>query len=125
MTWYAPTARFYVARPTLAPRPDGRGYPPWVMNALGGIAATIDPMIAVAARVVAGTILDLIRSPELLDDARAELERRRADAGDLAPLLPPDFAPPIDLRWPEYVTTARGREWWIPTYDGLERYPGD
>jgi aminobenzoyl-glutamate utilization protein B len=21
----------------------------------------------------------------------------------------------VDLRWPEYVTTARGEEWWIPT----------
>jgi aminobenzoyl-glutamate utilization protein B len=33
----------------------------------------------------------------------------------MAPLLPRDFQPPIDLRWPEYVTTERGEEWWIPT----------
>jgi hypothetical protein len=25
------------------------------------------------------------------------------------------LAPPIDLRWPEYITTARGEEWWLPT----------
>ena len=33
----------------------------------------------------------------------------------VAPLLPVDFPPPVDLRWPEYVETPRGREWWIPT----------
>jgi len=33
----------------------------------------------------------------------------------LTPLLPKDFAPPVDLRWPEYVRTTRGEEWWIPT----------
>ena len=30
------------------------------------------------------------------------------------PLLPADFAAPIHYRWPEYVTTVRGTEWWIP-----------
>ena len=29
-------------------------------------------------------------------------------------LLPADFAPPVDLPWPEYVTTARGYEWVLP-----------
>ena len=33
----------------------------------------------------------------------------------VAPLLPSDFPPPVDLRWPEYVQTPRGEEWWIPT----------
>jgi aminobenzoyl-glutamate utilization protein B len=33
----------------------------------------------------------------------------------VGPLLPADFVPPVDLRWPEYVTTARGEEWCIPT----------
>ena len=28
--------------------------------------------------------------------------------------LPDDFEAPINYRWPEYVTTARGEEWWIP-----------
>lgn len=31
------------------------------------------------------------------------------------PLLPRDFVPPVDLAWPEYVETARGREWHLPT----------
>ena len=33
----------------------------------------------------------------------------------VAPLLSKDFAPPVDLLWPEYIQTARGEEWWIPT----------
>jgi aminobenzoyl-glutamate utilization protein B len=33
----------------------------------------------------------------------------------VAPLLPRDFHAPVDLRWPEYIETVRGREWWIPT----------
>jgi aminobenzoyl-glutamate utilization protein B len=117
MTWYAPTARFYMARPALASRAGHSGYPAWVMNALGGIPETIDPMIRATAQVVAGTVLDLLRSPETLARARDELLRRREEAGSLAALLPADFTAPIDFRWPEYVTTARGREWWIPTTD--------
>jgi aminobenzoyl-glutamate utilization protein B len=33
----------------------------------------------------------------------------------VAPLLSRDFVAPVNLRWPEYVTTPRGDEWWIPT----------
>ena len=36
----------------------------------------------------------------------------------VAPLLPSDFKPPVDLRWPEYINTVRGEEWWIPTDEG-------
>ncbi len=50
MTWHAPTARFYVARPALR-APAGQAYPAWVMNALGGIPATIDPMVQTAAKI--------------------------------------------------------------------------
>jgi aminobenzoyl-glutamate utilization protein B len=92
MTWYAPTARFYVARPTLAPVEElGAGYPAWVMNALGGIPETIDPTILVAGKVVAGTLLDLFRAPGSLQRAKAEHARRVVDHGELAPLLPADF----------------------------------
>ena len=31
----------------------------------------------------------------------------------IAPLC--DYEAPIDFRWPEYVTTPRGRDWWIPS----------
>lgn len=115
MTWYAPTVRFYVARPTLSVQPGQPGYPGWVMNALGGIPATIDPMIQTTAEIVSGTLLDLFRSPHILKRAQVEHAHRRADAGDLSALLPADFVAPTDFRWPEYITTARGREWWIPT----------
>ena len=41
----------------------------------------------------------------------AELEQRRAE-NPIPPLC--DYPPPIHFRWPEYVTTARGEDWWIP-----------
>jgi aminobenzoyl-glutamate utilization protein B len=85
------------------------------MNALGGIPATIDPMIRATAEVVAGTVLDLLRSSQTLALAREEFLRRREEAGSLPPLLPADFRAPTEFRWPEYMTTTRGREWWIPT----------
>jgi aminobenzoyl-glutamate utilization protein B len=124
MTWYAPTVRFYMARPTLAPQPGTPGYPAWVMNALGGIPATIDPMIRATSHVVAGTLLRLFTSPDVLARAGEEFKRRQDEWGNLAPLLPSDFDPPIDFRWPEYVETARGREWWIPTSDEPWSRPG-
>ena len=31
----------------------------------------------------------------------------------MAPLC--DYEPPIHFRWPEYVETPRGRDWWIPS----------
>ena len=49
MTWHTPTARFYIARPALR----GGPYPSWAMNALGGMRATIDPMVQTAAKVLA------------------------------------------------------------------------
>ncbi len=115
MTWYAPTVRFYIARPSLAPRAGSPPYPAWVLNALGGIPATIDPTIVTTAQVIAATTLELFRSPEVLAEAASEHQQRRAEAGDLEPLLPADFSAPVSARWPEYVTTARGRDWWIPT----------
>ncbi len=115
--WHCPTARFYVGRPMLQ-APKGYAYPDWVLNALGGIPACIDPMIDTAAKTVGGTIVDLLTQPDLLAAAQAEF-RSRTGGGIggtdwIAPLLPRDFRPPVDYRWPEYVTTARGEEWWIP-----------
>jgi aminobenzoyl-glutamate utilization protein B len=120
--WHAPTVRLYVGRPMLkAPvgtKGPGFSYPDWAMNALGGIPACIDPMILSAAKTIAATILDLVSEPAHLAAAKAEFDERTGGgiggAHWLAPLLPPDARPPIDLRWPEYVTTVRGEEWWIP-----------
>jgi aminobenzoyl-glutamate utilization protein B len=38
--------------------------------------------------------------------------RRRTRSRIEPPLC--DCEPPIHFRWPEYVTTERGEEWWIP-----------
>jgi aminobenzoyl-glutamate utilization protein B len=116
MSWYAPTARFYIARPALRAPADGGAYPSWVANALGGIPATIDPTVVCAAKTVAGSLLDLLRAPDVLERARAEFEERVAGSPHREPLLPRDFEPPLELPWPEWVTTERGTGWVNP-YD--------
>lgn len=116
MCWHAPTARFYVARPALRAS-SGFAYPAWVMNALGGIPATIDPMVRTAAKILALSALRLLEDAGARDAAMAEFRHRTGDGvgGDrwLAPLC--DYDPPIHFRWPEYVETRRGRDWWIPS----------
>ncbi len=116
MCWHVPTARFYVARPTMK-APPGVSYPSWVMNALGGIPVTIDPMVVCASKILAFAALRLQQDAAARASARREfLERTGGGIGGtqwIAPLC--DYDPPIDFRWPEYVTTARGRDWWIPT----------
>jgi aminobenzoyl-glutamate utilization protein B len=119
--WNAPTSRFYIGRPMLKAAP-GISYPDWVMNALGGIPSCIDPMIRTAAKTVGGTIIDLMTRPDVLAAAKDEWrERTGGGIGGskwMAPLLPKDFRVPNDFRWPEYVTTTRGEEWWIPAREG-------
>lgn len=119
-TWHCPTVRLLVARPMLS-SPPGYTYPDWVPNALGGIRQTIDPMIQVAAKTIGATLIDLLTRPELLAAARQEFtERTGGGIGGTrwqAPLLPRDFKVPHDFRWPEYIRTARGEEWWIPARD--------
>ncbi|MGC5700071.1 amidohydrolase [Pseudomonas sp. NFXW11] len=116
-TWHCPTVRLLVARPMLS-APPGVVYPDWVSNALGGMRQTIDPMIDVAAKTIAATLVDLLTEPQLLAAARAEfVERTGGGIGGSrwqGPLLPRDFQVPHDFRWPEYISTARGEEWWIP-----------
>jgi aminobenzoyl-glutamate utilization protein B len=118
-TWHAPTARLYTGRPNLrSPRP-GYEYPAWVRNALGGVPSCIDPMTLTAGRTIACSMVDLLTQPEAVAEAQAEfVERTGGGVGGtkwVAPLLAKEFAPPVDLRWPEYVSTVRGEEWWIPT----------
>lgn len=116
MCWHAPTARFYVARPALR-APKGFAYPAWVMNALGGISATIDPMVERAAGILALSALRLLEDDAARDAAWQEFRTRTGGGVGgskwIAPLC--DYEPPIHFRWPEYVTTARGRDWWIPS----------
>ncbi len=119
-TWHCPTVRLIIARPMLS-APQGYTYPDWVANALGGIAATIDPMVQCAGKTIGATLLDLFTKPDLLKAAKDEfVERTGGGIGGskwMAPLLPKDFKVPHQYRWPEYVTTARGKEWTIPYRD--------
>jgi aminobenzoyl-glutamate utilization protein B len=116
MSWHAPTARLYVARPALK-APPGFAYPAWVLNALGGISETIDPMVVCAAKTVALSALRLVEDPSAREAARNEFVERtgggKGGARWTAPLC--DYPPPIHFRWPEYISTPRGRDWWIPT----------
>ncbi|MGH1541332.1 MAG: amidohydrolase [Arenicella sp.] len=112
--WHAPTVRLYIARPTLQ-APEGYRYPDWVMNALGGIRETIDPMIWCASKTIGATMVDLLTKSELLEKAQQEFKQRTGGIGSenwLAPLC--DYESPHGFRWPEYIKTERGHEWWIP-----------
>jgi aminobenzoyl-glutamate utilization protein B len=111
--------RLLAARPRLRPPAPGYAYPAWTYNALGGLPAAVDPGMFVAARTMALTLVDLATQPGTLAAAQAEFrERTGGGVGGsrwIGPLLPRDFVPPVDLRWPEYVRTERGEEWCIPT----------
>ncbi|MCP5153322.1 MAG: amidohydrolase [Ectothiorhodospiraceae bacterium] len=114
-TWHAPTVRLYVARPVLAEPSPGYRYPEWTRYAMGGLAATIDPMWHAAGRTIATTLVDLATDPAALAAAQQEFRERTGGGigGErwVAPLLPGDFKAPVDFAWPEYVDTPRGREW--------------
>lgn len=113
--WHTPTVRLYIARPTLRAPENGSKYPAWVMNALGGIRETIDPMINCASKTIGTTIVDLLTQPDLLQQAQQEFQQRTGGIGGdnwIAPLC--DYESPHGFRWPEYINTERGFEWWIP-----------
>ncbi len=87
-----------------------------------GFPPSIDPTWTVAGKTIAATFVDLLIEPDLLEEALREFNERTGGGvgGEkwVAPLLPSDFKPPVDLRWPEYINTARGEEWWIPNNEG-------
>ncbi|MFB0543540.1 MAG: amidohydrolase, partial [Candidatus Bathyarchaeia archaeon] len=113
-TWTCPGVRFHTARAGLRPYPDFT-YPGWTRIAMGGIRETIDPMIFTCSKTTGASIVELITNPDKLRKCQEEFkERTGGGVGGskwVAPLLPKDFLPPIDLPWPEYVTTVRGTEW--------------
>jgi hypothetical protein len=88
----------------------------WVTKTRVGLPAAINAGILRGAKTIAATLLDLLTEPVLLRQAQDEfVERTGGGTNWVAPLLLKDFAPPVDLRWPEYIQTALGKEWWIPT----------
>ena len=115
-TWHAPSVRLYTGRPMMR-RPHDWSH--WAHNALNGVPAAIDPTWLVAGKTIGLTLVDLLMDGSLVAAAKDEFDRRTGGGvgGDswVAPLLPADFAPPVDLRWPEYIQTRRGFEWWLPT----------
>ena len=113
--WTAPCVRVTTGRAALRPPDPNYRYPRWTRLAMGGIRETIDPMIFHANKAIGATIVELIAKPDELKRCQDEFkERTGGGVGGskwVAPLLPKDFYPPIDLPWPEYVTTVRGEEW--------------
>jgi len=116
-TWHAPTARLYVARATL--KPTEKPYPMWTRLAMSGYRPTIDPMIFITGKTIGTSLVEYLTSPNEVKRANDEfVERTGGGIGGskwVPPLLPKDFHPPIGMRWPEYIQTDRGTEWWIPT----------
>jgi aminobenzoyl-glutamate utilization protein B len=115
MTWYAPTVRLYIGRPALK-APTGFNYPDWVMNALGGMNETIDPMLNTAAKTIGLTLLDIIADGTFRHAARDEFEQRTGGGigGTSWEASWCDYPAPIEHPWPRYHQTGRGFEWWIP-----------
>ncbi|WP_026703024.1 zinc-binding metallopeptidase family protein [Salibacterium aidingense] len=114
--WHAPTVRLYIGRPMLKSPSGYFQYPDWVMNALGGLRECIDPMIMTASETVGMTIIDLLKNEnEVLTKAKDEFEARTCGGINGESWMPPlcDYEPPIHYRWPEYVTTKRGKDHWI------------
>ena len=116
--WHAPTARLYTAKATLRAVKDFR-YPGWPRLAMTGERSTIESSILEGGKTLAISFVELLTEPGLLKVAWEEFnERTGGGIGGskwVPPLLPADLDPPIDMRWPEYVKTERGEEWWIPT----------
>lgn len=125
-TWNCPSTRLYTSRAIVKAPEPGYRYPSWARLAMGGRRETIDPTILTAAKTIGASIVDLIIHPDDLASAKQEfVERTGGGVGGskwVAPLLPKDFYPPIDLPWPEYVTTARGTEWSLPKMGPEKEY---
>ncbi|MDG2354770.1 MAG: amidohydrolase [Paracoccaceae bacterium] len=114
MCWHVPTARLYIARPMLAPV-KGFSFPNWVMNALGGIPETIDPMIMTAAKTIGLSFTTMLTNPDKLKKAKNEFTKRTGGGIHGSKWIPPlcDYDPPIHFAWPDYIQTKTGKEWWL------------
>ena len=113
--WTAPSTRLNTANAVLRNPNPNKPLPQWTRLAMNGYSPCIDPGIVTAAKTIGITIVDLLTHPGELAQAKEEFDERTGGGVGgskwVAPLLPKDFYPPIDLPWPEYVTTQRGFEW--------------
>jgi len=113
--WTAPSTRLLTANAVLRNPDPNKPLPDWVRYAMNGYPACVDPGIMTAAKTIGSTIVDIITHPDELAQAKKEFEERTGGgiggSNWVPPLLPKDFYPPIDLPWPDYVTTQRGFEW--------------
>ncbi len=114
MCWHTPTARLYIGRPTLTPSKNFQ-YPNWVMNALGGIKETIDPMIYTASKTIALSFIKILKDPKILKEAKKEFNKRTNGGINGDNWIPPlcDYEPPIHYAWPDYIQTKLGKRWFF------------
>ena len=112
MCWHVPTARLYIARPMLAPVRNF-SYPNWVLNALGGISDTIDPMIMTAAKTVGLSFIEMLTNPNAIKKAKEEFVDRTGGGINGSKWIQPlcDYEPPIHFAWPDYIQRNTGRDW--------------
>jgi len=110
--WHCPGVWIQVYRPQI--RVPGKRLPRWPHYYLGGVKGPIDQTIYTAGKAVSGTLLDLAEDPAKLKACKDEWEKRIKEEYE-PPQLDPNWNPPIDLPWPEYVVTERGYDWHIPT----------
>lgn len=111
-SWHCPTVWIQVYRPAISV--PGARMPRWPHVALGGIRGPIDRTVLTAGKAISGTFVDLLEYPSKLEDCKKEWKERLSQEYE-PPQLDPSWEPPVDLPWPEYVVTARGYDWWIPT----------
>lgn len=116
-THYAPTVWLFTGKPVVRETYEWL-WNHWSTVALNGFTPAIEQTWMSASRAIAASMLDLVTEPALLEACQAEFrERTGGGVGGtkwVGPLLPEDFRPPIDLAWPEYVQTVRGKHWQIP-----------
>jgi aminobenzoyl-glutamate utilization protein B len=107
-TWHCPTVWIQVYVPSVSV--PGVRLPAWTRYSLCGMKGVIDKSINTAGKAISGTMIDLLTSPSHLKACKDEYTERTKTYIE-KPLLPRDLEPPIDLPWPEYKMTIRGREW--------------
>ena len=88
-------------------------YPNWVLNALGGIPDTIDPMIMTAAKTVGLSFIEMLTNPNEIKKAKEEFVHRTGGGINGSKWIQPlcDYEPPINFAWPDYIQTKTGRDW--------------